>query len=43
MFAPAFDIPFANIRDVGRKLARQRPETVAFLGNPRPDKENQRG
>jgi hypothetical protein len=40
MFPTAFDITFANIRDVGRKLAREWPETVAFLGKPRPDKEN---
>jgi len=43
VFSSTFDITFANIRDFGRKLAREWPEPVAFLGKRRPDKENQRG
>jgi hypothetical protein len=43
MFAAAFDITFAYVRDFTGELAGQRPETIAVLGKSRPDKENQRG
>jgi len=43
VFSAAFYVSFADICDVARKLARERPETVTFLGEPSPHKENQRG